>query len=138
MLVRQRTQLVNALRGHLAEFGVTAPKGIVHLGKLLAAMEDKDPDLPELVRHLARRQIEQIEALTCAIEDQDKTLRQITADETTAALLRTIPGAGPLTAAAVQAFAPPLDTFSRGRDFAGCRGCAPPAWRSWSRAAVVA
>lgn len=125
MLVRQRTQLVNALRGHLAEFGVIAPKGFVHLGKLIAAMEDEDTDLPELVRDLARRQIEQIEALTRAIEDQDKTLRQITADETTAALLRTIPGVGPITAAAVQAFAPPLDTFSRGRDFAAWLGLVP-------------
>ena len=40
LLVRQRTQTINALRGHLAEFGVVAPQGVAHVGRLALALED--------------------------------------------------------------------------------------------------
>jgi hypothetical protein len=40
LMVRQRTQTVNALRGHLAEYGVIAPQGLAHLGRLVTAMDD--------------------------------------------------------------------------------------------------
>src|SRR4051812_370108 len=45
LLVRQRTQAINALRGHLTEFGVIAAKGPVHTSKLIAALEDPASDL---------------------------------------------------------------------------------------------
>src|SRR4051794_27105536 len=44
LLVRQRTQTINALRGHLTEFGVIAAKGLVHTSKLIAALEDPASD----------------------------------------------------------------------------------------------
>ncbi len=47
LLVRQRTQTINALRGHLAEFGVVAPQGPAHLGRLASALDDPDSDLPD-------------------------------------------------------------------------------------------
>src|SRR3712207_1918984 len=47
LLVRQRTQAINALRGHLAEFGVIAAKGPVHTSKLMALVEDPTFDLPD-------------------------------------------------------------------------------------------
>src|SRR5436305_14144186 len=50
LLVRQRTQAINALRGHLAEFGVIAAKGPVHASKLIAALEDPASDLPQAAR----------------------------------------------------------------------------------------
>ena len=49
LLVRQRTQAINALRGHLAEFGVVAPQGPAHVAKLAAALADRQADLPDLV-----------------------------------------------------------------------------------------
>src|SRR5262249_48596540 len=50
-LVRQRTGLVNALRGHLAEFGVIAPQGLRNVGKLIAIVRDEgDARLPDLAR----------------------------------------------------------------------------------------
>ena len=52
LLVRQRTQTVNALRGHLAEFGVVAPKGPVHVRRLALVIGDPATDLPEAVREL--------------------------------------------------------------------------------------
>ena len=50
LLVRQRTQAINALRGHLTEFGVIAAKGPVHTSKLIAAIEDPASDLPQAAR----------------------------------------------------------------------------------------
>lgn len=125
MLVRQRTQLVNALRGHLAEFGLVGAKGLLHVGKLVAAMDAPESGVPDAVRKMAQVQIDQIEALSAMIEEQDRTLRKMTADDEKTALLRTIPGIGPITAAAVEAFAPPLETFQRGRDFAAWLGLVP-------------
>jgi transposase len=42
LLVRQRTQTTNALRGHLAEYGVVAPTGVAHLGRLAAVVEGEE------------------------------------------------------------------------------------------------
>ena len=52
LLVRQRTQTINALRGHLAEFGVIAPQGPAHVGRLASALEGPASGLPEAVREL--------------------------------------------------------------------------------------
>ena len=52
LLVRQRTQTINALRGHLAEFGVVAPQGVAHVGRLASALEDPGSGLPGPVREL--------------------------------------------------------------------------------------
>ena len=48
LLVRQRTQTINALRGHLAEFGVIAPQGPAHVSRLASALEDPCSGRPEL------------------------------------------------------------------------------------------
>src|SRR5262249_48868382 len=73
-LVRQRTGLVNALRGHLAEFGVIAPQGLRNVGKLIAIVRDEDdarlPDLARQVLQVLAAQIEQLEAAVAAIEKQ--------------------------------------------------------------------
>ena len=50
LLVRQRTMAVNALRAHLAEFGVVAPQGLRHVDQLVAAIEENEEGLPELAR----------------------------------------------------------------------------------------
>src|SRR6185437_4098784 len=64
-LVRQRTGLVNALRGHLAEFGVIAPQGLRNVGKLIAVVRDvgdaRLPDLARQVLEVLAAQIEQLE-----------------------------------------------------------------------------
>ena len=55
LLVRQRTMLVNALRGHMAEFGIIAPQGISRVGDLLAVLMGEDgAKLPRLVDRLSR------------------------------------------------------------------------------------
>ena len=60
LLVRQRTQTINALRGHLAEFGVAAAQGPAHVDRLAPALEDPDSDLPDAVRELGGLLLEQI------------------------------------------------------------------------------
>src|SRR5512132_249448 len=71
-LVRQRTGLVNALRAHLAEFGIIAPQGLRNVGRLTAIVRDEDdarlPDLARQVLEVLAAQIEQLEAAVAAIE----------------------------------------------------------------------
>jgi transposase len=124
-LVRQRTQLINALRGHLAEFGLVAPKGPASLKVLENALADETSELPGPVREMGSIYLEQIARLTEVIERLAGELE--TASKTDAALrrLRTIPGIGPVTAGAVATFAPDLDTFDSGRNFAAWLGLVP-------------
>ena len=67
LLVRQRTQTINALRGHLAEFGVIAPQGKAHVGRLASAVEDATSGLPEPVRALGTLLLGQITDLDAKI-----------------------------------------------------------------------
>jgi hypothetical protein len=62
-LVRQRTQLINALRGHLAEFGLVAPKGPASLKVLENALAHESSELPGLVREMGAIYVEQIAQL---------------------------------------------------------------------------
>ena len=67
-LVRQRTGLVNALRGHLAEFGVIAPQGLRNVGTLIAIVRDQaDARLPDLARQVLQVLAAQIEQLEAAV-----------------------------------------------------------------------
>ena len=125
LLVRQRTQAINALRGHLAEFGVVAPKGTAHIGRLASALEDAESGLPEMVRELGSVLLDQILGLDSKIERLETELRASAREDEAAARLMTIPGVGPITAMALQAFAPPMASFRRGRDFAAWLGLVP-------------
>ena len=125
LLVRQRTQLINALRGHLAEHGVVAAQGPAHVKRLADAIADDTSRLPTTVRELGQLFLEQIAALAVKIGDLDKRLRSAARDAETAKRLQTMPGVGPITAVAVETFAPPLETFRRGRDFAAWLGLVP-------------
>ncbi|MCE6967123.1 IS110 family transposase, partial [Cereibacter sphaeroides] len=125
LLVRQRTQTINALRGHLAEYGVVAPIGVAHLGRLAALVEGEDGVLPEPVTALARVLLEQIAALGAQVDALEKQLRQRAATDKTARRLMTIPGVGAIAATALTTFAPPPEIFSKGRDFAAWVGLTP-------------
>ena len=125
LLVRQRTQTINALRGHLAEFGIVAPQGVAHLGRLAAAVEAPGTGLPEPVGELAGLLLERIADLDEKIEELEAQLCACAREDEEAARLMSIPGVGPITAMALQAFAPPMESFRRGRDFAAWLGLVP-------------
>lgn len=125
LLVRQRTQLVNALRGHLAEHGVVAPQGVTNVRVLEATIEETEASLDLLVVEMARLYLEQISSLSSKIEALEKVLQQTAARAPTTVRLLTVPGIGHVTAMAIEAFAPPMETFRRGRDFAAWLGLVP-------------
>ena len=125
LLVRQRTQTINALRAHLAEQGIVAPVGPAHIGRLAAIVDGDDGVLPGAVRDLARLLLDQIADLSEKIAGLDIELRRRAGTDDTARRLTTIPGVGPITAAAITTFAPPMETFSKGRDFAAWVGLTP-------------
>ncbi|MBC7284698.1 IS110 family transposase [Hoeflea sp.] len=124
-LVRQRTQLINALRGHLAEFGLVAPKGPASLKLLENALADESSDLSDPVREMGTVYLEQIARLTDVIERLANELEDASKTDCELRRLCTIPGIGPVTAGAVVAFAPDLDTFDSGRNFAAWLGLVP-------------
>ena len=124
VLVRQRTQLINALRGHLSEHGVVAAQGPANVKVLEAAVEDQTTSLPLLVVELAHVFLDQIEGLSKKISELEKvTVHEAACVETTG--LQTMPGVGRITALAIETFAPPIDVFKRGRDFAAWVGLVP-------------
>ncbi len=123
--VRQRTQLINALRGHLAEFGLVAPKGPVHIKLLQSALAGSDVDLPTPVREMGQLYLQQIEQLTGIIARLANELEAATKTDCELRRLCTVPGIGPVTAGAIAAFAPDLETFDSGRNFAAWLGLVP-------------
>jgi transposase len=125
LLVRQRTQTINALRAHLAEHGIVAPAGPAHLGRLAAVVATDDDALPVAVRELARLLLGQIAGLSERIAGLDGELRRRASADHDVRRLTTIPGVGPITAAAIATFAPPMETFRTGRDFAAWVGLTP-------------
>ena len=101
LLVRQRTQTINALRGHLAEYGVVAPKGRARIRQLVGVLEDGDCGLPEAVVELGRLLLGRIDELDEKIDGLDRKLRASARQHEETARLMTIPGIGPITALAI-------------------------------------
>ena len=123
LIVRQRTQLLNAFRSHAAEFGVIAPKGPQNVATLLAACEEAR--LPVLALELLRvlhRQIDEADARSEEIETQISAWHK--ANEV-CRRLSSVPGIGPLTATAIAATVPDPGVFKSGREFAAWLGLTP-------------
>lgn len=127
LLVRQRTQLINALRGHLAEYGWVAPRGVAQAA-MLADLLDEDEmasSLPEPARAMLRVMTEMLGQLDHRITGLDKEIARRAREDEVARRLMTIPGIGPIAATAIVALAPQATTFRKGRDFAAWLGLAP-------------
>lgn len=124
-LVRQRTEDVNALRAVLYEHGYAFPAGLVHLKRIEALVEDETCDLPAIICEECRDLLAQIADKTERIAARDKKLKDLAAQSDTARRLQSMPGVGPLTALAVEAFSPDMSQFKRGRDFAAWLGLVP-------------
>ena len=125
LLVRQRTALINALRGHLMEYGIIAPPGRTFVRKLEAQVNAPESDLQPGVIQLCRLHLEQIDSLDAKIRSMEKDLKEAARTDPDTIRLQTAPGVGPVSAMAIQAFAPPMEGFRRGRDFAAWLGLVP-------------
>lgn len=126
LLVRQRTQLVNAIRGHLSEYGWVAPKGrayVTMLGDLLD--EELGAALPPAAKAMLEVMTDMLRHLDDKIADLDKEIDRRASADAVCRRLMTIPGIGPIAATALVALAPPAETFRRGRDFAAWLGLTP-------------
>ena len=125
MLVRQRTQIINALRGHLAEFGLIVAQGPAHVAKLIMAVQDPKQPLPEGARPILCVLVDMLNLLDQRIKLLDIAIARRAKEDEVARRLMSIPGVGPVIATPVAALAPPADTFKRGRDFAAWLGLTP-------------
>jgi transposase len=117
LLVGQRTQIINALRSHMAEHGWVAPKGLSHIARLGALLED-EASVPASARPVLRLLLGMVDELDRRIAELDREIARRAREDEAARRLMTIPGIGPITATALTALAPPPQTFTRGRDFA--------------------
>lgn len=125
LLIRQRTQAINALRGHLTEFGEVMPKGAANVLRVVAIINDPANGLPEQAAATLRSLIEMITGFNAQIVTLDAEIRQRAKENEVARRLMTIPGIGPLIATALATLAPPPGVFRRGRDFAAWLGLVP-------------
>src|SRR3954462_11079762 len=125
LLVRQRTQCLNALRGHLSEYGYVFPKGITHADAVIAHVEDPDSSVPESARAVLKVLIGTVQALEAQIQALDAEITQRAKADPVACRLMTIPGIGPIAATAITALVPAPEGFRAGRDFAAWLGLTP-------------
>jgi transposase len=123
-LVRSRTQLANAIRGHAAEFGLIAAKGASHVAELLA-MVQADASIPEVARQVFAGLAENHAHVEARLAAVDVELRTWYKQSAVAQRLTQIPGVGPVIAATLAMKAPDPKAFASGRDFAAWLGLTP-------------
>lgn len=123
LLVDQRTQTINALRGHAAEFGVVAAKGTGKVSDLLAAIA-QDTDIPQAARTMLALLGRQIEHLNDEIAKLDAALLAQHKANPVSRLLADIPGIGPIGALTLAVRIDPTQ-FKSARHFAAWVGLTP-------------
>lgn len=106
LLVRQRTQLINAIRGQHTEDGLAAVKGTANLPRSLALVNEPDSDLPKATRGMLDVLGNMVATLAEKIREPDLEIARRAKEEDIPARLMTIPGIGPITATAIAALAP--------------------------------
>ncbi len=125
LLIRQRTQAINALRGHLAEFGQIVPQGAANAARLIAIVENQDSDLPADAIATLKVLVAALIHLETEIARLDAEIARRAKEDEVARRLMTVPGIGPLIATALAVLAPPPGTFRKARDFAAWLGLTP-------------
>jgi len=127
LLIRQRTMLVNASRGHLAEFGIVTRQGIAGVGMLIALVDDDDHDLiPQLARSALLPLIGQLREVHEKVSELDRQIHAWHRSNELSRRLETIPGIGPITASAIAATVTDASLLNRADNWrhgrAWCRG----------------
>ena len=126
LFVRQRTTLINALRAHLAEFGIVAGVGRNGLERLLKVIEDGEDDrVPAAARDCLLALRDQLEMVKGQVLDADRRILAWHRSSEVSQRLDDIPGVGPLIATALVASVPDPHVFKSGRDLAAWIGLVP-------------
>ena len=126
LLVRQRTMLINAIRGHCAEFGMIAPQGARRSVELIEQVRGADATvLPDLARSALLMLAGQLDALAVQIHTLERQLLAWHRQDEASQRLATIPGVGIITATALAASVTDPSLFRSGREFAAFLGLVP-------------
>ena len=126
LFVRQRTMLINALRAHLAEFGIVAGVGRNGLERLLEVIEKGEDDrVPSAARDCLLALRAQLEMVKHQIVEADRSILAWHRASEVSQRLNDIPGVGPLIASALVASIPDPHAFKSGRDLAAWIGLVP-------------
>jgi transposase len=123
-LVRNRTQLTNAIRGYAAEFGLTAAKGMCKVEPLLERI-GTDPALPALARDLFASHAVEYRQLSEQLDAIDAKLMEWHRNNECSRRLAQIPGVGPIGASLLMMKTPAPELFKSGRQFAAWMGLTP-------------
>ena len=125
-LLKQRTATINALRAHLAEFGIVAAQRRTGLRELLAVVaEVEDRRLPALARELLQGLAEHLRGLEERTAELDRRLVAAARDGGACERLAAVPGIGPVIATALAAAVGDAKTFTSGRHLAAWLGLVP-------------
>ena len=126
LLMRQRTQVINAFRAHLAELGIVAAQGREGLKQLLTIIADeKDARLPIDARASLIVLAAQLQALHTMIGSIEKRLTVQHRANESSKRLESVPGIGSIGACAIAAAVTDPNAFRSGRDFAAWIGLVP-------------
>ena len=126
LFVRQRTALANALRAHLAEFGIVAGVGRNGVERLLEVIaDDQDPRLPSEARSCLLALRDQLSMVKRQIQAADRRVLAWHRANEVSRRLAEIPGVGPLIASALVASVPDPEAFRSGRDLSAWIGLVP-------------
>ena len=125
LLVRQRTMLVNALRAHMAEFGIIAPQGLCHVEDLAKKIALEQERLPDLARSILQTVVDQLNDTMDRVREIERRLAQWHRQSELSQRLATIPGVGVMSASAIAATVADPQLFRSGREFAAWLGMTP-------------
>jgi transposase len=126
LFIRQQTAVINAIRAHLAEFGVVAPVGRNGVEQLLGVVADaNDKRLPEVARACVAALGAQLQMLKERILEFDRMIRAWYRSSEVSKRLDEIPGVGPVLATALVASVADPKAFRSGRDFSAWIGLVP-------------
>jgi transposase len=126
LLIRQQTSVINAIRAHLAEFGIVAPVGRNGVDQLLGVVADaKDKRVPEVARVCVAALGAQLQMLKAQILEFDRMIRAWHRSSEASRRLDEIPGVGPVLATALVASIADPKAFRSGRDFSAWIGLVP-------------
>jgi transposase len=137
LLVRQQTMLINALRAHLAEFGIVAARGPGGVKTVLEALRAMQDDLPRAASQALNGLADQLHSIRAEIDKIEIEIRDWHRNDETSQRLATIPGIGPITASAIVAAVPDATLFKSSRQFAAWLGLTPKSHSSGGRERLV-
>jgi len=126
MLMRQRTQLSNAIRGHMAEYGLVAPVGRNGLQRLIAILGNPDDErVPAVARASLAPLVCQFGLVNDQVLENDRRVRSSARSTPLGCRLMEVPGVGPVLASAMVATVPDPTAFKSGRALAAWIGLVP-------------